>query len=532
MFAVLHIADFALHAVLRTAPPPGPARAALVGPRAGKSVLLAATPAARALGLVEGMTSPQAIARVPDLVVRPRSPAAEAEARAALLAVAAQLAPTLEDTAPGICTADLRGFAAGPDPARRAAAAVAQLGELGLPATAGLGRTPLLALQAARAATPGAAAADDSGPGGFTLELADPACAEPTGTRPGPDLPRGTTRPAPGVLVVTAEEAFLAPLPLAVAEPPPELVPVLAGWGVRTLGELAALPPAAIARRLGAAGLALWQRARGGELRPLAAHVPAPVFTAALQFEEPMGTLEPLLFVLRRLLDRLALELEAARLVAAGAELGLSLEDDTRHARTVRLPEATADAGILFRALQTHLAALHTSAALTGIDLRLLPARPLVRQSGLFESGLRDPHGFADTLAQLSALVDAGRVGTPRLEDSHRPDAVRLVPPATVVPPAAPPPVHPPRGPALRRFRPPLPARLEFSTGEPRPGHVWTERFQGTIRDLRGPWRSSGGWWQEDQQWSRLEWDIALTDGGLYRLLRVGEAYFIEGEYD
>ena len=52
------------------------------------------------------------------------------------------------------------------------------------------------------------------------------------------------------------------------------------------------------------------------------------------------------------------------------------------------------------------------------------------------------------------------------------------------------------------------------------------------IRELRGPWRSSGDWWQGDRTWARTEWDVALETGGLYRLLLVGESYFVEGEYD
>jgi protein ImuB len=109
--------------------------------------------------------------------------------------------------------------------------------------------------------------------------------------------------------------------------------------------------------------------------------------------------------------------------------------------------------------------------------------------------------------------------------------------------------VHAPCGLPLRRFRPPLPARLEFTTtdlaeaGAPsppgsappadrRPSYVWTEHFHGAISHVRGPWCSSGDWWQADRAWSRTEWDIALVGGGLYRLLRTGEAWFIEGEYD
>ena len=153
-----------------------------------------------------------------------------------------------------------------------------------------------------------------------------------------------------------------------------------------------------------------------------------------------------------------------------------------------------------------------------------------MRQQGLFETGLRDPHGFAETLARLAALVGPERVGTPRLEDTHRPDAFSLTTPAGVIPPAAEPPLHAPLGLPLRRFRPPLPARLEFTAG--RPTFLWTERVQGEIADQSSAYPSSGDWWQRDRAWQRTEWDIALAAGGLYRLLLVGDAWFIEGEYD
>jgi hypothetical protein len=104
---------------------------------------------------------------------------------------------------------------------------------------------------------------------------------------------------------------------------------------------------------------------------------------------------------------------------------------------------------------------------------------------------------------------------------------VKLTAPSATVPAPAAPPPHPPLGAPLRRFRPPLPARLEFT--ERRPTYLWTERLQGEISAHSGPWRSSGDWWQPDQAWRRNEWDIALATGGLYRLILIGDAYFIEG---
>ncbi|MBC7366872.1 MAG: hypothetical protein H7343_08685, partial [Undibacterium sp.] len=82
----------------------------------------------------------------------------------------------------------------------------------------------------------------------------------------------------------------------------------------------------------------------------------------------------------------------------------------------------------------------------------------------------------------------------------------------------------------LRRYRPPLPARLELTAG--RATYLWTELMHGEISAQLGPWPANGHWWQADRAWQRTEWDIALTEGGLYRLLQIGDTWFIDGEYD
>jgi protein ImuB len=517
VFAVLHIPEFELQAVLRIRPNPTRPPAALFATSSKRSVVLAANAPARARGVEVGMTAPQAVARCPDLLIHTPQPEATAEARAALLAVGFTLSPAVEDTAPGLCTVDLRSNPTPVEPL--ATAALTQLSVLGLCASAGIARTPLLALYAARAAA--RTASDRSSAPALEPEL--PLVSE---------APGAYVTHADRVCTVRDEQTFLAPLPLAVIEPAAEHATVLHAWGIRTLGELTALPKEELVRRFGSAGLALWQRANGGEPRPLHLFAPAQQFSATMELEHEIETLEPLLFVVRRFLERLSLELRAAQLVAAEIALTLRLEDASRHTREFRLPEPTADVEILFRTLHTHLEALSTSASIAAVEIQLKPTRPLVRQHGLFDTGLRDPHGFAETLARVAALVHADRVGTPQLADTHRPDVLKLVTPTEVIPPLAAAPVHPPFGLPLRRFRQPLLATLEFDQGQRRPTFVYTHRFCGDIVELRGPWRSSGEWWENERKWERLEYDIALTDGGLYRLIQVGDAFLIEGEYD
>lgn len=484
-YAVLHVSQFPLHALLRTQPDLLDQPVGLLDGARKRAVLIAASEAALRAGVELGMTAPQALARCSRLVLKTPEPPLEKEASALLLAGGFSLSPAVEATSPGVCTIDLQGV----DPALQEAhvdRAVEHLRQQGLPATGGIGPTPLLALYAAQ----------------------------------------GTER----LQVVTQARRFLADLPLATAEPPPALQPILAGWGLKTLGDLAALSKAEITQRLGPEGLSLWERASGEATRPLRRAHPPQEFKARFEFEHEIETLDPLLFILRRLLDRLSLELRNAGLSAAEIFLGFTFEDESRYERSFRLPEPSAEAELLFRVLHTHLESLHTESTITGLALELQPTRPLNRQQGLFETGLRDPYAFAETMARAMAVVGSGRVGTPALDNTHRPDAVTLTPPPPVVPPVPPPPALAPVGLPLRRFRPPLSATVALEGRAPT--FLVTEAVQGAVVQAVGPWRGSGEWWQADLAWNREEWDITLDSGGLYRVIHTPAGWYLEGEYD
>jgi len=63
------------------------------------------------------------------------------------------------------------------------------------------------------------------------------------------------------------------------------------------------------------------------------------------------------------------------------------------------------------------------------------------------------------------------------------------------------------------------------------PSFIAADGVRGKVLELAGPWRTSGDWWTADP-WSRDEWDIALSDGGLYRLCCEPRGWFVEGSYD
>jgi protein ImuB len=186
--------------------------------------------------------------------------------------------------------------------------------------------------------------------------------------------------------------------------------------------------------------------------------------------------------------------------------------------------------------LQTHVDTIRTDAPIVWLRMEAKPCRPELHQFGLFETTLKDPNQFAETLARLTALCGADRVGTPMPEPSHRPDAFRMRPPHFDSPPAVPGdelllPMQQKlgKGLQLRRWRETVAMEIEFVGG--RPQRVHSRIVSGIVARARGPFRSSGEWW-DAQRWSREEWDVQMSDGVMYRLFRSPEGCFVEGVYD
>ena len=82
---------------------------------------------------------------------------------------------------------------------------------------------------------------------------------------------------------------------------------------------------------------------------------------------------------------------------------------------------------------------------------------------------------------------------------------------------------------AMRYLRPPLEAFIEMSEG--RPFVLRTQVWERRVLSTAGPWRLSGDWWDK-ASWQREEWDVALSDGAVYRIYREMAGWMVEGVYD
>ena len=232
-------------------------------------------------------------------------------------------------------------------------------------------------------------------------------------------------RACPGLTVVPAgrEAAALAPLPLARLGLPAERQEILHRWGLRTIGDLARLPPVALAERFGPDGPRLARLARGEDEGLL---VPAPFperFETTLELDWPVDGLEPLAFLLSRVLEPLCATLAARGAKAASLAVELGLVDGTAHARVLKPAAPSGEARTWRTLVLLDLEAHPPRDAIARITARAEPTPSRPAQFSLLDPALPSPERLAETMARLNAWTAAGRGGSPQLVDTHRPGA-------------------------------------------------------------------------------------------------------------
>src|SRR5260370_11911276 len=262
---------------------------------------------------------------------------------------------------------------------------------------------------------------------------------------------------------------------------------------------------------------------------------PQESFGESFEFENEIETAEPLLFMLRRFLEQLALRLSSIYLVAKELTLQITFADKQIYERVFKIPQPTNDVGLLFRILQTHLENFRSEHPIVEVALMAQTSKPAREQIEFFETTLRNPHQLSETLARLTALLGADRVGTPVLEETHRPDAFRLEPFTWAVESAV------PSGESshalktahatavLRRFRPAVAASVLLDADMP--AHVRSPEIWGKIIEQRGPYLISGNWWDE-KSWARGEWDMQMENDELVCAHESEGTWKVDGIYD
>ena len=571
MFVCVHVPDFPAEAVVRAEPELREQAVAVVEGAPPLVKVVACNDRARVAGVDPGMTEMQAQERL-RLACEPgrgqvkrRSIDQEDAAHFALLDSGCAFSPRVEDTSLDTVIADISGLEQllG-TPAKIARDLMARCSQVGLRARVAVAGNPDAAVHAAR------------GYAGITV------------------IPAGDEARRLGplrleVLLPTHYGKFKDKKQKQASETASAMLATLDRWGIRTLRELAVLPEVAVVERLGQNGLQ-WQRNALGVTQRELKLAEAPLkFAEVCELEYPVDLLEPLAFILSRMLEQLCARLQSRALATHELRLKLQLDPDVTVdreglpvepippfpkegkdgapeailERTIKLPVPMLDAKTFLKLLQLDLKANPPTAPILKLWLSAEPVRPRFDQHGLFLPLTPEPQKLEITLARLAGVVGGqANVGTAEVLDTHRPDAFRMARFA----PAAPnyfslsktdslQPIS-----VLRRFRPPQLVSVLMIAGKP--GTIGAPRSLAQADDMTralygevvwcaGPWHTSGEWWNQEP-WQREEWDVAIStkfemrnskwkveapraDGNVvYRIYRdvLAGTWFVEGEYD
>src|SRR5215831_2221221 len=245
----------------------------------------------------------------------------------------------------------------------------------------------------------------------------------------------------PGVVVVEpdTEADAIARVTLdifrKIADGADDAISMFRRWGLKTLGDLAALPADELSSRMGQQGLAWHAIARGADVRPLVPDVEDERFEASLELEWPIEGLEPLSFVLTRLLEPLSLRLEQRDRGVAVLHVQLRLVNKETYARRLELPTPMRDVKTLRTLALLDLEAHPPAENTIGIDrvsIVIEPTPGRVWQHTLFARPHPTPEQLSTLFARLGAAMGHDRIGAPVLVDTYRPGAFAMAPFATV----------------------------------------------------------------------------------------------------
>jgi protein ImuB len=533
-FACIYVPDFSVQAAVRADTTLRNRALALITGVPPLWHVVAANPAALKAGIQLGMTKAQ-VTEFTGIEIRERCEAHEKAAHAALLDVGWSISPRVEDTTSGMIVLDLAGLESLFGSDEKIAQTLQQRAAIvGLSANVAVASNIDASIVAAR---------------GFA----------------------GVTR------IPSGEEGHcLGELPVQVLTVGIETLEILARWGIRTLHALGALPVLQLSERLGQEGVHLHALARGSWSRALVLAEPNLQFQEEMELDDSVEELEPLSFLLARLLDQLCARLEARALALRAVHVWFVLEpsfeaelqttEEESRKKTAReyekvltLPIAMRDPKMLLKLLRLLLQGDPPVSPVQKIVLVGDAAPPRVTQRGLFVPKGPDPEKLELTVARLAKLVGEGKVGVAELMDTHRFENFRMRKcgglaeqtkrrrkNAAVVPPTenlaetdveygsafpllrshprhirksggAPP--HSENAPytgllGFRAIRPAVPVNVELR--ETQPARVFFRGAKGEVTSASGPWRGSGDWWQEDA-WDQDEWDLAIDFGTISR---------------
>lgn len=203
--------------------------------------------------------------------------------------------------------------------------------------------------------------------------------------------------------------------------------------GVRTAGHLASFPADQVASRFQEAGVLLMERARAAHVRPLVRFTPAPDLIESIEPPGPMEDLEPILFLLKRLLDRLEARLCSRGLSASALELRFRVEPSRKTERLKVLLARPSRSAQTFHRLCRERVSGALAGAVVSVEVEVIdPVPEHGAQLDLFTAHAQRIEKVEELVARLQASLGEESVFSVELTDTHRPESAWVAKPFAI----------------------------------------------------------------------------------------------------
>ena len=251
------------------------------------------------------------------------------------------------------------------------------------------------------------------------------------------------------------------------------------------------------------------------------------------ELDHAVEDFEQLIFILNHGLDALFRRVAYYGISTEHLDISFRLSNKTTRNYEIKTSFPTLERAFWLKLINLRVSLDPPEAGIVSLDVVSYFTKPRPSQRGLYAVSRPEPESLLLTVNKIKKLVGKENVGIPVLLDQ------RLAQPFTLNADAIPD-VRTGsdsdrdlgaanRGViAFSYFCPPLSAEVLVRDG--RLVFIKTRSFSGHVAECSGVWRANSKWW--DTPWKTHEWDIEIESGGVYRLCRAGEEWFVVGEYD
>jgi protein ImuB len=248
------------------------------------------------------------------------------------------------------------------------------------------------------------------------------------------------------------------------------------------------------------------------------------------ELDSPIEDFEQLIFLLNHGLEKLFAQTAGHGFSTEQIDITFRLREHEERSYEIRASFPTLERTFWLKLVNLRVSLDPPGSGIVGVRVVSRFTKPRASQRGLYAVSRPEPENLLLTVGKLKRLVGEENVGVPvilnqRLSEAFTLDATSL-----------------PKGTermetrsdeeeavvAFNYYRPPVPA--DVMVRDKRLVHLRTRAFSSRVVDYSGVWRADSKWW--DRPWSAEEWDVEVEDHGVYRLCRVGEDWFLAGEYD